>query len=480
MELILPYYKEYINTVASFVEEMGISHGAGKEEQGKLRLLGEETFVFIMNGIPKVGLDQKFHLRCIEEEDGLLFLFSNHGRPLNARMIPDFEPDRIDETLDALSLSMVRSLSQEFSFRNLGNEGWELIVRFKIMNYKQHKPQTTIEEEISQTQQEAFTVRKATTADVPGIIDLVYNTYRYSYAKEAFYNDRSLTQMIENKRILSLVAVTESGKVVGHNAVLLDSDLLGEAGMSMVDPAYRKSKVFILLVINTKRTIGKEYPNLLVYAKCVTSHERSQAFVSSFTPCLLQLSVYKHASFIGIDEDDVNKRESLIYSISNSNTASDKKRLFVPEEHLSFINLIMSDAKLDIELNPFSGTESSGKETRLHANNQPSRQYMLLEVEQIGDDFGNRIRQETILARQKGAITVGLFLPTNAPASHDLDAVLTREGYFFSGIKPIASGEWMVVYTNLLYQPFDFDKLKFFDSKSKILSDYVASLYKQL
>lgn len=105
---------------------------------------------------------------------------------------------------------------------------------------------------------------------------------------------------------------------------------------------------------------------------------------------------------------------------------------------------------------------------------------MLLEVERIGDDFGNRIRKETILARQKGAITIGLFLPTNASASHDLDAVLTREGYFFSGIKPTASGEWMVVYTNLLYQPFDFDKLKFFDSKSKILSDYVASLYKQL
>lgn len=480
MELILPYYKEYINTVSSFVEEMGISHGATKEEQGKLRLLGEETFVFIMNGIPKVGLDQKFHLRCVEEEDGLLFLFSNHGRPLNARTIPDFELDRIDETFDALSLSMVRSLSNEFSFRNLGNEGWELMVRFRIKNYRMLKPQVTIEEEICQTQQESFTVRKATTADVPGIIDLVYNTYRYSYAKEAFYNDRSLTQMIEDKRILSLVAVTESGKVIGHNAVLLDSDLLGEAGMAMVDPAYRKSKAFILLAINTKRALAKEYPNLLVYAKCVTSHERSQAFVSSFTPCLLQLSVYKHASFVGIDESGVNKRESLIYSISNSTSGFDKKCLFVPKEHLQFINLIMDDAKLNIELKPFSETELSGKETKFHVNHQPSRQYLLLEIEQVGDDFGNRIRQETILARQKGAITIGLFLPTNVPAAHDLDTVLAREGYFFSGIKPTASGVWVVVYTNLLYQPFDFDKLKFFDVKSKMLSDYVASLYKQL
>lgn len=140
----------------------------------------------------------------------------------------------------------------------------------------------------------------------------------------------------------------------------------------------------------------------------------------------------------------------------------------------------MDDAKLNIELKPFSEIELSGKETKLHVYHQPSRQYLLLEIEQVGDDFGNRIRQETIQARQKGAITIGLFLPTEVPATHDLDTILTHEGYFFSGIKPTASGVWTVVYTNLLYQPFDFDKLKFFDSKSRILSDYVASLYKQL
>ena len=92
MELILPYYQEYINVVASFVEEMGRSHGAGREEATQLRLVGEETFIFIMNGIPKTGLDTMFHLRCVEEEEGLLFLFTNHGFPLHQPWAADEHP----------------------------------------------------------------------------------------------------------------------------------------------------------------------------------------------------------------------------------------------------------------------------------------------------------------------------------------------------------------------------------------------------
>ena len=87
MELILPYYKECLNIVCGFVEEIGRSHGASEKEALQLRLIGEETFVFILNGIPKVGLDNKFHLRCEEEEEGLLLMFSNHGRPMNARNV---------------------------------------------------------------------------------------------------------------------------------------------------------------------------------------------------------------------------------------------------------------------------------------------------------------------------------------------------------------------------------------------------------
>ena len=75
MELKIPYYIEYTNLVASFMEEIGRSHGANSEELMQLRLIGEEAFVFILNGIPKVGIQNSFHLHCNEDQDGLTFFF---------------------------------------------------------------------------------------------------------------------------------------------------------------------------------------------------------------------------------------------------------------------------------------------------------------------------------------------------------------------------------------------------------------------
>ena len=74
MELKIPYYIEYTNLVASFMEEIGRSHGANSEELMQLRLIGEEAFVFILNGIPKVGIQNSFRLHRRPRWVNILFL----------------------------------------------------------------------------------------------------------------------------------------------------------------------------------------------------------------------------------------------------------------------------------------------------------------------------------------------------------------------------------------------------------------------
>ena len=476
MELILPYYKEYLNAVCSFVEEIGRSHGASRQEALQLRLIGEETFVFILNGIPKVGLDHQFHLRCEEEENGLLLMFSNHGRPMNARNVPIYDPEKDSETADGLSLTMVRCFSYEFGYRNLGKDGWELAVRFHINDYKRLTQLNASDSDYEHEEQEPFAVRIATEADVPGIINLVYNTYHYSYAKDFFYNEKELTNRIASKKILSLVAVTESGKVIGHNAVLLDSDRLGEAGMSMVDPNYRRSKAFLSLVLNTARAVKTYYPELLCYAKCVTSHVRSQAFITSFTTCLFQLSVYHHAAFIGM-KGDTNPRESLVYSICKFGKQSAKSSIYIPARHQGIIREIMKRAKLDVECLTANAEEMPESNSLIQTEILPSRQYAEFTTKKTGKDFIAELRKQTQYVRQNGVVTADLILPTAQPFAMGWDENLNRIGYFFCGIKPDTDGTWNLVYTNLLYQAFDFDKLQLFAEDSKELCRYVKEEY---
>lgn len=472
MELKIPYYSEYTYLVASFMEEIGRSHGADSQEMMQLRLIGEEAFIFIMNGIPKVGVENNFHLHCIEEEDSLTFYFSNHGRPMNARKVPEFDEGRVNETTDALSLNIIQCFSHGFGYNNRGKDGWELLIRFSIKDYKRLTLLNKHENDFDEMPLEPFTVRRATEADVPGIISLVYNTYRYSYAKEIFYNDVKLAQMIRENKILSIVAETESGVIVGHNAVLLDSPLLGEAGMAMVDPNYRKSKAFLSLALLTGRLIKTEFPQILTYTKCVTSHPRSQAFVTNFTASMLQPSVYNHASFVGI-QGESNPRESLLYLILNFCNDKTEKNIYAPKEHQAIVQQQLSKAKFNITVLPYQSHAEKPENSVLLLESMPGRQFAEIKVEQEGADFESALQKETVYLRQNGVMSVNLLLPAEQSLSQDIDSVLLKNGYFFCGFKPTPEGSWKIVYCNLMSQLYDFGKIKLFAEDSQLLCKYI-------
>lgn len=478
MELKIPYYIQYSNLVASFMEEVGRSHGANSEETMQLRLIGEEAFIFIMNGIPKVGIGNSFHLHCIEGEDSLTFYFSNHGRPMNARQVPEFDTENANETADALSLNIIQCLSHGFGYNNLGKDGWELLIKFHIKEYKQLKQLNHHDNDFDVVTQEPFTVRRATEADVPGIINLVYNTYRYSYAKEMFYNDVTLAQMLREDKIVSVVAVTDSGEVVGHNAVLLDSPLLGEAGMAMVDPNYRKSKAFLSMALSTARLVKSTFPQIMTYTKCVTSHPRSQAFVTNFAPTMLQLSVYNHASFIGI-KGDTNPRESLLYLVLNFCNDQTEKTIYAPKEHQDIIQQKLTKAKFNITVMPYEGDAEQPESSVLQLETMPGRQFAEIKVEKQGTDFESALQKETSYLRQNGVATVNLLLPAQSSMSQDIDSTLLRNGYFFSGFKPTPEGGWKIVYCNLMSQLFDFGKVQLFTEDSQMLCKYIQGEYEK-
>lgn len=475
MELIVPYYKEYINIVASFIEELGICYGADNSERMKFRLLGEESFAFILSGIPSKEFNELFSLRCIEGENGLYFHFSNHGIPMNIRDIPQFSVEDITATADGLSLSLVQSLSDELSFRNLGRDGWELMVFKSVKNFKNisgnNNPNTSVNLVISQD----ITIRESTIQDVTGIINLAYNTYRYSYVKTLFYDKERLNEAISSGKVASWVAVTNKGHVIGHSAFMFDTPKLSEVGMAMIDPDYRRSRTFFIMVRAMKDKYKTSNPEVLYYSKCVTSHKASQAFASDFTPCYLQLSVYSQASFIGI-ENHSNSRESLIIAIGVLPGFPKGGSTFIPFEHYEVISNIFSNCGINIDLKKNSGNYSFA-ETQLLVDVDPGKQHAVVTLIQIGEDFNKILLQQTKSLQQEGVITVELYLPTNQFQSDKAESVLSKNGYFFCGIKPNQQDGWFVAYTNLLHQKFDFDNLQLFSPKSVELCQYIKNQY---
>ncbi len=476
MEIVVPYQVDFANVVASFMEAAGTSYGADGSEQMRLRLLGEEAFSFIMGGIPDQDFSEMFHLRCMETDDGLIWQFSNHGRPMDVREIRDFSIDDADATADGLSLRLLRSFSEELDFRNLGRNGWELVIRSKIRNFTRLSEVTREPAPNNRTETESeYLVKRSTRDDVPGIINLVYNTYRYSYAKSFAYSPEKLSEAIEKGNIASLIAVTPTGKIIGHNAVLFESSELGEVGMAMVDPEYRRSRAFIQLVRTTREAVVEQYPAMVLYIKAVTSHKSSQAFMTGFTPCLLELSVYQRADFVG-SNGDMNPRESLIFAYATITGRMQDKPMYVPQEHYTLIKELLTAGGISIDVLICDSDTWAGETLTEVKRDEEARRASLM-IDATGKDFDTALRKHTRALAQDSMATVNVIIPTAMNLPSGLDSLLAKNGYVFCGIKPNASGSWDLIYTNLLNQKFDFDKIQLFSARANELRDYIRDLY---
>lgn len=398
---------------------------------------------------------------------------------MNIREVKDFSFHDIEGTADGLSLKILKGLCDELSFQNLGRDGWELVIHFRLKNFKR----ILADAENSNLKSTSgvssdFTIRQTAYDDIPGVIDLVYNTYRYTYNSSFAYDQKLFQEEIDSGRLFSLVVVTPDGKIVGHQAVIFQKPNIGEIGMAMVDPQYRRSRAFILLKNATFDEIKLRFSSCIIFGKTVTSHKASQAFMSGFTISMLVLSYTNSLSFVGIDTKQ-KLREGAVYGFRTFSDQKVELQIFVPTEHLNMIGLMLQDSCFSVLLqkndadfeNELSVFEVVKSEYHYHA---------FLNFEKVGADFDAQLRKQTRLLQLEEMVTLYVSIPTNENQPKSIDRILMDNGYFFSGVQANSEGGLDMYYTNLLNQKFSFDDLQLFSPKSVELKNYMEALYRQI
>jgi N-acetylglutamate synthase-like GNAT family acetyltransferase len=188
-------------------------------------------------------------------------------------------------------------------------------------------------------------VRRATTAHVPKLIDLIYRTYRYSYAHSEWYDENNFRKVIEDKRIIALIAETNAGAVIGSLIIHFDSPQLAELGSLMTDPNYRASKAVALLAKEYVHLLRDDtFKNTIFYVELVTTHAQSQRLVNlfKFAAVGLRLSVYDRARFIGINEA-TRQRESHVFSVLTTRLAGKSITGYAPPQHQKIIDKLLTN-----------------------------------------------------------------------------------------------------------------------------------------
>ena len=481
--LALPYRVEFLNLVTGFVTECGQIFGANEKELFALRLAAEEVFSYIMEAFPLSDTEAVFHLKCTAKDGKVTFGFSNHGEPLNARATPEFAIDDLESTIAGLGLNLVRKLTDDCRFVNCGADGWVIFFVKQLAGFRPLPDTLAVEDVASALPADSkLRVFQATPEQVPQMISLVYRTYRYSYAKNYFYDDQSLRQALLEERVVAVVAEDAAGNIVGCTAIFFDSPQVAEIGGVMIDPRYRAGAGMLLLVKESKRLLAKDsFQDTVFYARTVTTHTQSQKLLAAmkFFPLGLRLSVYDHAKFIGIDEQQ-GHRESLIFAVLVSKLNGKTVKINAPAVHQEMIREIMLNSRIEAAICCDTAEPAAPAVTQLQIIHNEKAQFAEVNVEQLGYDFADILKQETFALQQDGYLTCLINIPADCALPVALEKVLQDNKYFFSGLQLDKQGGWKLMYTNLFHQRFQFANVRLYDPQALKLRDYIEQQYLRL
>ncbi len=371
-----------------------------------------------------------------------------------------------------LGLLLLQHYSDDVTYRNLGWQGQEVIIRRKIP-LAENTPLAAKKNEIMPVTCE-ISIRRMRPEDASAISKLAYFAYRYTYIREYVYDPEKVRRANEDGRMKSYVIVeNKTGEILGHMAQFPD-DLFGyvpEVAAGFVHPRFRGGGSFNELTERMIRDAATE-GCAGVCGMAVTSHFYSQkaALRSGMKESALFVSRVRSLTLPDIKEKP-SVRESFLYLVRMIDL-SPRQPWHAPTRHSEMIAKIARNVGITAtfaKATPDAPLPDRG-EMDYRADNQLCGH---LVVRRWGRDTLqgiHRVVKDWCLDRLE---TIYLYLPLTEPATAVYYGNLEEQGFFFSGVMPGQKGADNLVMQFLNNQRYDYSSLQAATPFGKALIDYV-------
>ncbi|HOT75223.1 MAG TPA: ATP-binding protein [Candidatus Wallbacteria bacterium] len=204
-------------------------------------------------------------------------------RPFDHGSLPQYDPGSAaaDE-----AESSARGLGSFLMFKKLDSVQWRYIEKTG-MQLSMHKmlpaavrergPKGPARPESAADFSGALSIRRLKTEKEALAVSIcAYDVYKYAYKDVVYYPAQLLEDNLSGK-MLSMIAIDEAGKVIGHYALVKNApqDRIGELGAAFVRPEFRKHNIFMQLC----DAMHESFDGLGldgVFSLSVTSHASTQ------------------------------------------------------------------------------------------------------------------------------------------------------------------------------------------------------------
>lgn len=278
-------------------------------------------------------------------------------------------------------------------------------------------------------------IRKLVTNDIPQLIECIQRCYGDSYPIKVMYDKEKLTEIINAKQMVSVIAKNDLGQIIGHCALTFEGahNTSPEAGRMFVDPAYRGHH--ISEEIAKKRvSLAKELKLIGFWAACVTNHPYSQDEMITLggneTGALLSVAP-PDVVMKGLQNFSDSRRSVITFYLPLERNA---QTIYISSQHADVVKSLSREIGLDREIlqSNAAGSGSSIVTVDIHEINHSAN----IEIHHIGADLMDVLSQQLSKLEPKNLAAIFLNLPINQAAAAQACTEMESMGFFWGAWIP--------------------------------------------
>ena len=281
--------------------------------------------------------------------------------------------------------------------------------------------------------------------DAPGIAELFREVYGEGYPIRTYYLPDQLIEENVAGRIISSVARTPAGKVVGHDALVLvdPANQVYENAAGAVLSAFRGYRIFPRLfrhsIVDASKRFGVE--TLIGEPVCNHPHLQKMCLELDFIELGLEVDLMPAAAYT--KDPSVSGRVSVLQGCF----------IYEPVAQVAHIPNIYRD-QLEYLYASLEGERTFvySKDSPAEGNSRGSvnlfdlAQVARITMESIGPDFESFIVQVENEAREKDIQVFQVWLPLSSPFAPSATDILRARGFFLGGMLPCrATGDGLLM-----------------------------------
>jgi anti-sigma regulatory factor (Ser/Thr protein kinase)/RimJ/RimL family protein N-acetyltransferase len=445
--VIIPNDLSYLPQVGAYVTAAAAQLGFDEVDSGDVRLAVDEACTHVIETAFEPGEEQELIISCRRSPSGLEVTVADKGLPFDPGSITEYDArGGLDRDLSGLPFYLIQQSMDEVRFVNKGWEGKEI----QLTKYLRSPGVETYftEEELRPYDTAArpappgeYTYRLMRPEDAVEVARCIYKTYGYTYPGEHVYFPERVLAMNQTGEMISAVATTEMGEVIGHCALSgQPGDRAMEIGQAVVAPAHRGRGIMqrlMDLLVNHARPRGLAG----LYVHAVTLHPFSQrvclkygfresAVLLGYAPSRVRMKRFA--------DDHLPQRETVVYGYQPLHEPP-RSVVYAPDHHRPMVARIYHNLGLGQELaSPEDAPDylvPAVSRFGLSTKAVSGLGIAVMEVGGYGPGLEQEIRGKLRDLSHEGIAVVYVKLPLGDPQTAPFCERFEELGFFFCGVQ---------------------------------------------